>query len=180
MNKLLDDLSGGDRRSIGKADLVAAQVLRQPGLLNMIIEGFAHDEPVVRTRSADVAEKVSRSKPDLLAPHKKALLDLLSGATEAAIKWHLAQIVPRLDLDPIERARTFEALKRYLSDTSRIVQASALQALVDLTVDDPAHRRIVASQVETMSRNGSPAVKARARKLKLKLLALESARAKVR
>lgn len=172
VKKSLDDLSGGDRRSIGKADLVAQQALKQPGLLAMIIDGFGHAEAVVRMRSADVAEKVSRQKPDLLAQHKHRLLQLLHSATEADLRWHLAQIVPRLDLDADECAAAVETLKGYLSDRSRIVQTFALQALVDLTMDDPAQRRLVSSVVETLAKTGSPAVRARARKLRLKLLAL--------
>lgn len=176
VKRSLDDLAGGDRRSIGKADLVAEQALQQPGLLAMIIDGFGHAEAVVRMRSADVAEKVSRQRPDMLAPHKEQLLQLLHSATEAELRWHLAQIVPRLGLEAGERSATIEVLKGFLQDRSRIVQAFSLQALVDLTVDDPAQRRLVSGVVETLARTGSPAVRARARKLRLKLLALTASK----
>lgn len=176
MKKSLENLGGGDRRSIGKADHVAQQALKQPGLLSMIIEGFGHAEAVVRMRSADVAEKVSRQKPELLSAHKDRLLGLMQTATEAELRWHLSQIVPRLDLTARERADAIEVLKGFLHDRSRLVQAFALQALVDLTVDDPAQRRLIGGVVETLAKTGSPAVRARARKLRLMLLALAASK----
>ena len=176
MKKSLHELEGGDRRSIGKADLVAAQVLKQPSLLAMIIEGLEHAEHVVRMRSGDVAEKVSRQRPDLLQAHKDTLLGLLQSAADAEVRWHLAQIVPRLELDDVERTGAIERLKEYLQDRSRIVQTFALQALVDLTEHDPTQRRLVSGLVETLTRTGSPAVRARARKLRLKLLSLAAAK----
>ena len=63
---VLRTLSGGDRRSIGKADRVVEQVLKTPALLGDVVRGFSHDDPVIRMRSADVAEKVSAVHPEWL------------------------------------------------------------------------------------------------------------------
>lgn len=135
----------------------------------MIIDGLAHRDAVVRMRSADVAEKVSRQQPLLLAPHKETLLDLLKTATEQELRWHLAQMLPRLELNAGERAAVRPILKAYLNDRSRIVQTFALQALFDLSVEEPSQRRAVLNLVDDLLRNGSPAVRARARKLKAAL-----------
>lgn len=164
--------SGAERRSTGKAELVAGQALKQPGLLKMIIDGFGHADAVVRLRSAGVAEKISREKPELLLPHKEALLVLLHQAREPALRRSLAQLAPRLALSAQERTTIVEVLKVYLADTNRQVQTLALQSLVALTVDDPAQRRTISALVETLGKHANPAAKARARKLKLKFLTL--------
>ncbi len=53
MSDLLGKLQGGDRRSIGRADEVVADVLNDPALFDDLFQGMLHDDPVVRMRSAD-------------------------------------------------------------------------------------------------------------------------------
>lgn len=159
-----------DRRPVAKADLVATQALKQPGLLRMIITGLSDPAVVVRLRSAAVAVKVSRQRPELLAPYVAMLLEQLPRASEPIIKCQLAQIMPRLGLAGVQRSQAVEGLKLYLCDQKRLVQTEALNALIDLTATDPAQRRTVMGIVDTMTKTGSPADRARARKLKLALL----------
>jgi hypothetical protein len=59
MHAMLQMLLGGDRRSIGKSNAVAALVLKQPELMDVLFSGMLMDEPVLRMRCADAAEKVS-------------------------------------------------------------------------------------------------------------------------
>src|SRR5262245_10893810 len=70
-------LSGGDRRSVGRANAVATMVLARPKLFRKLIRSMWDQEPVVRMRAADAAEKASRRKPELLRPFKAELLGLL-------------------------------------------------------------------------------------------------------
>ena len=61
---LLDELSGGDLRSIGASDEVVAQVLQQPALFTQLIDGLLYStDPVVRMRCADAMEKISGNTP---------------------------------------------------------------------------------------------------------------------
>lgn len=64
-------LSGGDRRSIGAANQVVPMVLAEPALVAQVFAGFTSDDPVVRMRCADVAEKVTAQQPELLQPYKR-------------------------------------------------------------------------------------------------------------
>jgi hypothetical protein len=74
---LLSLLAGGDRRSIGRADEVAATVLQSPGLFSQLMAGLWSADSLVRMRAADAVEKISRQKPDLLRRYKNELLGLL-------------------------------------------------------------------------------------------------------
>jgi len=74
-------------------------------------------------------------------------------------------MVPRLDLKPRERNSVQEILKRYLDDRSSIVKTFALQALFDLATRHPALRPEVIEILRESLRNGTPAMKARSRKL---------------
>ena len=56
---ILEKLKGGDRRSIGRANEVVADVLRDPTLFDALFNGMLNDDPIVRMRSADAVEKIT-------------------------------------------------------------------------------------------------------------------------
>jgi hypothetical protein len=162
-------LRGGDKRSIGRANQVAAMVSADRRLFAELIEGLWADDPLIRMRTADAAEKVTRSNPELLAPFQKELLGLLKETTQQELRWHVAAMIPRLPLNPQQRRLVASVLSEYLEDHSSIVKTFALQALADLAEDDSDLRSKVLETLRQAVRNGTPAMKARARKLLLRL-----------
>ncbi|HKW35766.1 MAG TPA: hypothetical protein VJN92_22365 [Candidatus Acidoferrum sp.] len=158
-------LKGGDRRSIGRANQVAKLVLHAPRRLSELIECLWSDDAIVRMRAADAAEKVSAIQPKLLQPHKSELLGLLTEGEQIEVRWHLAQMVPRLPLTHREKQRAAEALQLYLEDRSSIVRTFALQALADISRSDSELRPLVKEILEQSVTRGTAAMKARARKL---------------
>ena len=165
ISALLSELTGGDRRSIGRSNVVVRMLLRDPARFEEIIAGLSDDDPLVRMRCADVAEKVSLKHPEWLRPHKRKILRLAALAAEQEMRWHLAQMVPRLTLDRGERRRAEAIMLGYLDDRSRIVKTFAMQALFDLAIDDKAQRQRFVPLFNELARSGSPAMRARARKL---------------
>jgi HEAT repeat protein len=162
-------LKGGDRRTIGRSDQVAAIVSKAPELFPQLIAGLWSEDSLVRMRAADAAEKVTRKNPEFLRPYKKELLGLMTEAAEQELRWHLAAMVPRLPLNAQERQLATSALARYLEDRSSIVKTFAIQGLADLAQDDPSLRPRVVELLREATRNGTPAMKARSRKLLLHL-----------
>jgi hypothetical protein len=170
MHSLLIKLCGGDRRSTGRSDEVARAISEDPDAFAIVLAGMLSDDPVIRMRAADAVEKASRIFPDLLQPHKRRLLTDVAGVEQQEVRWHLAQILPRLRLTPNERRSVFALLESFLEDASRIVQVNALQALADLARRDGRLRERVIRRLESSVAKGSPAVRARGRKL-LRVLA---------
>jgi hypothetical protein len=166
---LLSRLARGDRRSIGRADEVAAIVAKNPRLFSQLMAGLWSENPLVRMRAADAAEKITRSKPELLRPYKKELLGLMADAEEQELRWHLAAMVPRLPLNAKERQLAASLLNGYSEDRSSIVRTFALQGLADLAVHDPSMRPAVIELLREAARGGTPAMRARSRKLLLEL-----------
>jgi hypothetical protein len=162
-------LEGSDRRTIGRADQVATLVSNDPKLFPELIAGLWSEDPLVRMRAADAAEKVTRKHPDLLNPFKKELMGLMAAANEQELRWHLAVMVPRLILNPKERQDAISVLNLYLTDRSSIVKTFALQGLADLAENEPNIRSSVIEILREATRNGTPAMKARSRKLMLHL-----------
>jgi hypothetical protein len=128
-----------------------------------------HVDPLVRMRSADAAEKITQARPEFLQPYKKQLLQTVSRIEQQEVRWHLAQMLPRLELSPEEREQALEILISFLGDQSKIVQTFSLQALADLAVGDrnliPQVRVILADALGS----GSPAVVSRVKKLQARL-----------
>lgn len=163
---VVEKLEGTDRRSIGRADEVAAEIALDQALFDKVFHALLLvDDPVLRMRAADALEKASRRRPERLAPHKEALLGDLAAVEQHEVRWHVAQMLPRLRLDPAGKKRAAAILKGFLHDTSAIVRVNALEALTELARGDeelePEVLRLLASTLES----GAPSEKARARKL---------------
>jgi hypothetical protein len=172
---ILARLEGGDRRMIGRADEVAALVSKNPRLFPRLMEGLWSENPLVRMRAADAAEKVTRENRELLRPFKRELLGLMADATQQEVRWHLAAMVPRLALNAKERQLVISLLNDYLEDRSSIVRTFALQGLADFAEDDSSIRSGVIEVLREATRTGTAAMKARSRKL---LVRLEKANSK--
>jgi len=166
---ILARLVGGDRRTIGRADEVAAMVSKNPRLFPQLIAGLWSEELLVRMRAADATEKLTRENPKLLRPYKKELLGLMADAAEQELRWHLAAIVPRLTLSAKERRIVSSLLHGYLEDRSSIVRTFALQGLADLAEGDAKLQAGVIELLREAERSGTPAMKARSRKLLIHL-----------
>lgn len=165
MNRILRKLKGGDRRSIGKSGEVVKAVLKTPALFAHLIEGFYHSDPVIRMRAADAIEKSTRQNTLLLQPWKRLLLEQISNLQDIEMRWHIAQLIPRLSLTGREQALAVQILMGYLSDESSIVRTFSMQALADLAQCDAELRSQVTPLIERLTKTGTPAMRSRGRKL---------------
>lgn len=148
---------------------MAALVSNNPRLFSSLIAGLWSADPLVRMRAADATEKVTRRKRELLEPYKTELLGLLAESNEQEVRRHLAVMIPRLVLNTEERQIAASVLDTYLEDRSSIVRTFALEGLADLAETDASMRPGVIELLRESRRSGTPAVKARSRKLRLRL-----------
>jgi len=81
------------------------------------------------------------------------------------VRWHVAQMIPRLELSREERAVAVEILIHYSDDKSKIVKTFAMQALADLAEEHLDLRAQVVELLEELVQTGSPAMQSRGRKL---------------
>jgi hypothetical protein len=162
---LLAKLRGGDRRSIGRADEVVADVLEGPELFGEIFEGMVHGDPLIRMRAADAVEKVTRQRPELLKPYQRRLLEVAEQATQQEVRWHVAPMLTRVQLNSAEARRVYAILLDYLDDTSSIVKTNTMQALADLAAGYSNFHLDVVRLLRDLAHNGTPAMRSRGRKL---------------
>jgi hypothetical protein len=165
LNTILQRLRGTDRRSIGKSNEVAAEVEAQPDLFGLLLEGMLHHDPVIRMRAADAVEKITAQHHEYLRPFKRRLIHEVARIDQQEVRWHAAQMFSRLVLTPKERRAVFSVLLEYLNDRSKIVKTFSIQALADMAMHDSNLRPAVVRFLKPLARAGSPAMRARSRKL---------------
>jgi hypothetical protein len=164
-NDILRKLAGGDRRSLGKSGEAVHDISENPALFADLFAGLFNADPVIRMRAADAVEKSTRRRPELLRPWKRCLLEQISTLHEKEVRWHIAQLIPRLSLTPSEKDMAVQILMGYLSDESSIVKTFSMQALADLAKRDAGLRLQVAPLIERLTQTGTPAMRSRGRKL---------------
>ena len=150
---------------MGHVAEVVETVLRKPKLVRTLVHCMLVADEGLRMRAADALEKVSRQHVEELQPYIGVLLGLFEEEEQQELRWHLAVTLPRLRLDGSERRRMLHALQQCSTAKSSIVKTFALQGLSDLTDQDPALLPTVLDTLRTAERNGTPAMKARSRKL---------------
>jgi hypothetical protein len=165
MNALLRPLQGGDRRSIRGVVEVVRNVLENPKLFPDVFHGMSNADPLVRMRCADALEKITVEHPEYLDPYKQSIIELAQTAEQQEVRWHLAQLLSRLELNRPQRRRVVKILERYLTDRSSIVKTFAMQTLADMALRDAGLRGPIMKQLQTLTRTGTPAMKSRGRKL---------------
>ncbi len=78
-------------------------------------------------------------------------------------------MLPRIQWNATERQRAIDTLIEYLNDRSSIVKTFAMQALADLAQQTPELKPAVMVHLQELTVIGTPAMKARGRKLLAKL-----------
>ena len=149
---------------------VATLVLAGDLPFGAVFAAMFDEDAVVQIRAADAVEKVSVQQPAWLHPHKAEFLAGLPDFRRPEMRWHAAQLLPRLGLTTSERdTLAIPTLLAYLQDKSRLVQTFALQALADFAAADAALQPRVTNLLEHALRTGAPAVQARCRRLLARL-----------
>jgi hypothetical protein len=165
MKRILENLKGGDLRSIGRSGDAVRAVSKNPALFSDLMAALLDGDRLVRMRAADAVEKATRTHPEWLQSWKRALLDTVSTLEDKELRWHVAQLVPRLRLTSAEKATAVRILMGYLEDKSSIVKTFSMQALADLAAQDEQLLEQVAPLIERLTRTGTPAMKSRGKKL---------------
>ncbi len=164
-SQLLALLQHGDRRTVGRVADVVEQVVRSPAMTPDLVQCLFAEQDTVRMRAADALEKLSHTQAECLQPFAGVLLTLFEECEQQEVRWHLAVLLPRLRLNTQERQRAARGLQQCLAATSSIVKTFALQGLYDLSVQEPSLLPTVLDCLQVAGKNGTPAMKARSRKL---------------
>lgn len=165
MHPILRKLEGADRRSIGRANEVVAEIIANPKLFGAVFAGLQADDAALRARAADALEKITARHPEYLRPYRKALIGPLADCEQKEVRWHMAQMLARIRWSASERKRVLAILMAYFNDGSSIVKTFAMQGLADLARQSPELMPSVRVHLQELTAIGTPAMKARGRRL---------------
>jgi hypothetical protein len=152
-----------------------ADVLADPTLFGELFQGMLNDELLIKMRAADAVEKITALHPEYLQPYKNQLIEQVASIDQQEVRWHVAQMLPRLELSAAEQAQAVEILLGYLNDKSKIVKTLAMQALADLAEREARLRPQVSKLLAELTETGSPAMKSRGQKLLNRLSKIDRA-----
>jgi HEAT repeat protein len=163
VNILLERLKGGDIRSDGEANDVAADVLNHPVLFEQLFAGLTDPDGLVRGRSAHALEQVSRSKPELFLPHVDQLVSQATDDPLPMVRWHLAMIFANLSIYCDHAEALVSALFPMLEDNSVFVQSWAVSSLTILAKQCPGYRAEAIERIRKLRLTAGKAVQPRIR-----------------
>lgn len=153
----------------GKSEIVVKHILSNPMDIKQLMECLEEDNEALRMRCCDAMEKLSRLHPDWFKPYKLMLLKTAKTLTQKEVRWHMAQIIPRLELTNKQIYAAYETFSVYLNDKSSIVKTFAMQALTDLALKEPTLFNETRELIQKLGSNGTPAMRSRSKQL-LKVL----------
>ena len=174
MNQVLSWLAGGDLRSDGVSNQVSELVLKEPQLLDELLEGLGVPDEVVRGRTADALEKIARTRPDLLIDQLPELIRVAESDEVPMVRWHIAMLLGHLSIYPQHEADITETLLSMLKDSSVFVQSWSIVSLCIMAKQYPHECQQIITAISPLLRSHSPAIRTRARKA-LALLSNETA-----
>jgi hypothetical protein len=116
-------------------------------------------------RAARTLKKISERDAAALFAWRKALLTEAFRARDVRVQWNLSIVLGRLPLKGADKALAVELMFERLRDRSGLNRTMAMQALMDLSEGDVGLRARVVVIVREALEEGTPAMRARARKL---------------
>lgn len=170
MKDFVNLLSGGDLRSIGKSNSVVSLIVNQQDFDELFKLIFLDDQLLVM-RAIDAIEKITLKHPNYLIKHKHEILNLSTVAHDKELKWHLAQIIPRLSLTPHELTKAWKLLTIWALDknNSRIVRVHSIQGLFEMLKENNELTQDFALTLTELEKEDIPSINARIRSIKNKI-----------
>ena len=160
-------LSGGDLRSIGNSDRIAANIQSQDDFDILFPYLFQPDRLVVM-RAADAIEKITVHHPEYLQKHKEHILELCRQAANKELQWHLALLLPRLDAEGQTLEHIWGILEQWARDktNSRIVRVNSLQGMFEMAKRKREWTLDFISLLTELEQENIPSLSARIKKIR--------------
>ena len=168
MKNFIKLLGGGDHRSISGVNKVVSQVETQEEF-DRLFSCLNLEDDLIVERAIDAIEKISQRNPEFLSKHKRKILEMLKLDASKLIKWHLAQIVSRLELNETEFGIVWDKLTRWARNKkeSRILRVHAIQSLFNLLNERKELKKDFEWTIKEVKEENIPSIQARLKILKL-------------
>jgi hypothetical protein len=161
-----ETLSGGTRTSVGEADTVIRQLLKNATKLNEIYGLFLDEDPVVAMRASYVAMKVAEQSPQSVNPFTKDVLKNLDLYVQQEVRWHIPQLLVHMELSKAQRRRAYEVVMSWAeTDKSKIVGYYGFQAAADFAELDEQLLQDFIPRIRKANKSGAKSIRNRCKKI---------------
>jgi len=168
-NGVVELLVQGDMRTVNYVDQVVSAALVDPGVIQVLVDCIIGAEEGLAMRAADALQKICAQRPELLYPYKAKLVTIALSVNQPEVQWHMAQILPTHNLTAIEASKLATLWENdFYKSESSIVKTFALQAMADVSGRYPVASDKLHEMIVYALDKGTPAMRARARKLNTK------------
>lgn len=161
MNQILQQLTGGDLRSDGLASEVASVVRDHPELVDDLLKGLDASDDVVRARTADALEKLTRDKPEYLLTEISHLIQLAQRDRIPMVRWHAAMSLTNLLALNQQVNQIATTLLGLLQDKSPFVKSWAIAGLCVLGRRYPRKQKRILERLTHLQQDPSIAIRHR-------------------
>jgi HEAT repeat protein len=148
-----------------RARAFAEEIGGNKAAVRALVRELFGEDVEVRKRAADVARRITERDGRLLEPYADELAGLLETlpVEESRTRWHLGMVVPRVAHTRIQRLRAARTMLLLAGDESNVVRCSAVEGLGLLAMQEASLRDEAEEMVERFLREGTKAMKCRAR-----------------
>jgi hypothetical protein len=161
-------LDGQDSRSLAQSSVARTLIEERPPRIGSLAALAGHANWVVAMRALDLLEKLSRTHPDWVQPHRVAFLKAAT-SDQWLIRLQVVRAFPLLRWTLRQRAEVIRALTRGVRDPQTFVRAWSLDGLATFATRDASLMPRVKRALAEFERSGSAALRARARHIRLRL-----------
>ena len=166
MGGFKETLSGGTRTSVGEADKVIQQLLKNATKLNEIYGLFLDEDPVVAMRASYVAMKVAEQSPQSVNVFAKDVLKNLDLYVQQEVRWHIPQLLVHMELSKAQRKRAYEVVMSWAeTDKSKIVGYYGFQAAADFAELDEQLLQDFIPRIRKANKSGAKSIQNRCKKI---------------
>jgi hypothetical protein len=135
------------------------------GVRGELVRLLRDRDKVVVERAARTLKKIAERDGEALLAWRKKLLEEGFRAVDVRVQWNLTVVIGKLPLKGADKALAVDLMFERLQDRSGLNRTMAMQALMDLSEQDRPLRARVMPVVLEFLEEGTPAMRARARRL---------------
>jgi HEAT repeat protein len=166
-NSSMRELSGR-KWGLARARELARLVEGDRSAVKALIESLFGDDAEIRKRAADVARRIVELDAAPLQRYADELVGLLAEVSpeESRTRWHLGLVVAKVAHTREQRLRAARLMELLMEDESNVARCSAVEGIGLLALKEPSLREVAEEMIERALRDGTVAMKCRARKAK--------------
>jgi hypothetical protein len=155
----------GARWGLPLARSIAGKIVGDKAGVRALVRELFGEDVEVRKRAADVARRITDLDGRLLEQYADELAGLLETlpVKESRTRWHLGLVVPRVAHTRMQRLRAARTMSLLAGAESNVVRCSAVEGLGLLALQEPSLRDETEEMIERFLRDGTKAMKSRAR-----------------